>query len=150
MKQWKFDSREMIPSLTHAVSHFQSCLICPKQSQEETTSFNAPQIWTILLGGVGGTARFKKKKKKNFYEQQYVEVHFKKTLISVPLNKNQKTKHLLSMGDNYGSMCVEWIILLLIEEDQNKSSANLFSGLGSGGRVNETHICKNIPGDSDN
>lgn len=46
-----------------------------------------------------------------------------------------KYHHLLSMGnyDNYGWKCVEWIILLLIEEDQNKSSANLFSGLRSGG-----------------
>lgn len=34
--------------------------------------------------------------------------------------------------------CVEWIILLLIEEDQNKSSANLFSGLRSGGWCDET------------
>lgn len=52
--------------------------------------------------------------------------------------------------------CVEWIILLLIEEDQNKSSANLFSGLRSGVWCNETQLSyllyhsKNTPGDFDN
>lgn len=44
----------------------------------------------------------------------------------------------------------------LIEEDQNKSSANLFSGLRSGGWCNETQLSyllyhsKNTPGDFDN
>lgn len=46
--------------------------------------------------------------------------------------------------------------MLLIEEDQNKSSANLFSGLRSGVWCNETQLSyllyhsKNTPGDFDN
>lgn len=63
-------------------------------------------------------------------------------------HKSQLAKyhHLLSIptvgrqtSDTMVQKCVEWIILLLIE-DQNKSSANLFSGLRSGGWCNESYL----------
>lgn len=43
---------------------------------------------------------------------------------------------------------VQWIILLFEQEDQNKSSANLFSGLESGGWCKENFQWQQ-PGDLD-
>lgn len=116
-------------------------------------SFNAPQISTLILGVLPG--------KKTCLEQHYVDVHLKNATDFCTFeykNKSNLVKyhHLLSMGETtMVQKCVQWIILLLIEEDQNKSSANLFSGLRSGGRVNETQLSyllyhsKSIPSDSD-
>ena len=88
-------------------------------------------------------------------------VHFKKVTDSVPLNtKKTKNKyhHLLT---NRHILWFENVLselyCFLIEEDQNKSSANLFSGLRSGGRCNNEiqlsyllYHSKNTPGDFDN
>lgn len=97
---------------------------------------------------------------------------FKKVTNSVPLNtKKKKLKkwkcvkyhHLLSIATVGNDCHILWfenvfseLYCFLIEEDQNKSSANLFSGLRSGGWCNETQLSyllyhsKNTPGDFDN
>lgn len=94
---------------------------------------------------------------------------FKKVTNSVPLNTKKKKRkrvkyhHLLSIATTGNDCHILWfenvfseLYCFLIEEDQNKSSANLFSGLRSGGWCNETQLSyllyhsKNTPGDFDN
>lgn len=91
---------------------------------------------------------------------------FKKVTDFVPLNQTQNVSNITiysalprwatTVTYTMVQKCVEWIILLLIEEDQNKSSANLFSGLRSGVWCDETQISylfyhsKNTSGDFDN
>lgn len=134
-----------------------SCLICPKIITGGNNSCNAPPIWTLILDVLG-----KKIIKKEQTTTRGCQVHLKRWLILYLWIKTFQislfTQHCHSGWQPSRTMvqkCVEWIILLLIEEDQNKSSANLFSGLRSGVWCNETQISylfyhsKNTSGDFD-
>lgn len=151
----------MIPSLIHPVSHFRSvraAWFVQKLSQEETTVVMPLQSGQSVLDVLG-----KKIIKKELQTTTHgCQVHLKRWLILYLWIKTFQislfTQHCHSGWQPSRTMvqkCVEWIILLLIEEDQNKSSANLFSGLRSGVWCNETQISylfyhsKNTSGDFD-
>lgn len=135
-----------VPSLTSKL------LDLSKTITGGNNSFNAPQIWTLILGGYGWV-------KKNLLRTTITRgchVHLKRWLILyLWIQKQIKTCQISPFTQHCHcgrqpshimvQKCVEWIILLLIEGDQNKSSANLFSGLRSGGWCNDSTVISALP-----
>lgn len=57
-----FDSREMIPSLIHPRLSLSKLLDLSKTITGGNNSFNAPQIWTLILWGTAGYKQKQKQK----------------------------------------------------------------------------------------
>lgn len=93
-----------------------SCLICPKQSQEETTVFNAPQNLDTNTHGYCWVKKKKieeEEKKETLLRTTTCGYHLKKVTNSVPLNtkktnqKHVKYHHFTTTVTYYGlKMCL--------------------------------------------